>query len=248
MITSVLHFRLSILLGLLFLSNSLLGQSQGNKVLYPTGLGKFKIGVTTIQSLFNKDTTFAWFKILNYSIDSVTGGCDFDTENDSIGYFRETITWSGEFYNGTNDVKIVLMRGYKILNEKLDLVLVFYKNNLVKITTLDFPLISEQWRLKYGKGKIVVETIKTECSRDEIFSLEKKYVTTWGLPNTYNPLATYKIWNSFNYDCEKEPRNYFNIENTQLVKEIKKKSISFYLKQYDVIENKKIKNAQDSEL
>ena len=128
-----------------FLGHSLFSQTKTvPKIKYPspTGFGKFKIGKTTIQELNNTDTTYSWFMQIDNKIDSTSGTgiqySDFGSE------FSNVLIYSGLYYG--KDAKMGLIKEYKIANDKLNLVLIFSKDTLVKVTTANF---TTEIHLKY---------------------------------------------------------------------------------------------------
>jgi hypothetical protein len=241
----ILHFRLFILLGFLFLSNSSFGQAQDNKVLYPTGLGKFKIGITTIQSLPKLDSMYLSFNLIKNVIDSVNNNglksIDFGEE------FRYALDDS-DFYYG-KDVKMGVVKKYNITGVELNLVLVFYKDTLFKITTFDFRRLENKWILKYGKGIQSYGEYPKICFVNGVeFEKKRKHFTTFWENESLGIKGSHYLLVFITDNCEEKVYSDFVIENIRKMEFVKEFSENYKLDVYRETAKKRKKQAIDSEL
>ena len=229
--------------------NSLTSQTKTppqSKKPTPAGFGKFKIGKTSIQELKEIDSTYSWFMKIDNKIDSITGqGLQFSDFGDEFTY---GLIYSGFYYG--NNVKMGLIKDYIISDEKVNLVLLFFKDTLAQITTSNFSTkIREQWELKYGDG-----TLNT---RDKIVKCTTKYgdytetatynTVSWGIPtSTIQAIWEFDIY--FDSKCKKQYMDYFIVKSPNKMKLLEANSTKYVSKILLKIEEKKKKQAIDSDL
>ena len=212
----------------------------------PTGFGKFKIGKTTINELQLPDSTYTWFSEVENKIDTITGN---GIEISDYGYeFSESLIYSGLFYG--KNVKMGLIKEYRIGEEKLNLVLVFYKDTLIQLTTTDFNSeIYEQWKLKYGDGVFAnrKKTIKCTTKFGDYNEFESYSTTSWGTP-TSKILAIWEFDEYYDSKCEKQYMDYFMVYSPSKKKIVESISIKHVSMVIGKVEEKKKQQAINSDL
>ena len=228
--------------------NSLLSQIKTVPLTMPSpaGFGKFKIGKTTIQELNSIDSTYTWFMKMDNTIDSLTGdGIDNSEFADEFAY---ALIYSHSFYGET--AKMGLVKDYKISDEKVNLILVFFKDTLAQITTSNFSIkIKEQWELKYGEGVLKTRNKIVKCtSKYGDYTETSSYNTfSWGSPTS----KIYAIWEFdeyFDSKCEKQYRDYFIVKSTNRMELLEASSTKYVSKILQKVEENKKKQAIDSDL
>jgi hypothetical protein len=211
-----------------------------------SGFGRFKIGKTTINELRDSDSTYSWFLKLENKIDTLSGQgiepSDYDYD------FAVPLIYGGSFY-GTN-IKMGLVKDYHILGKNVNLALVFFKDTLVQLITEDFgDEIQEQWILKYGKG-ILTEKKKTITCTSRIANYtetEFYYSTTWGTP-TSRVIAINEFSEYYNSSCEKVFNNYLIVKSPSKMKKVEAISQKYVISITNKIEEKRKKDATNSDL
>lgn len=211
-----------------------------------SGFGKFKIGKTTIQELKANDTTFSWFLELDNRIDSATGlgiePSDYDYD------FAVPLIYGGSYYG--KNVKMGLVKDYRILEKNVNLALVFYRDTLVQLITEDFgDEIQEQWNLKYGKGVLTERKKSITCTSrfGEYKEMESYYSTTWGLP-TSKVMAIYEFSEYYDSKCEKSYSNYLIVKSPIKMKKVEAISMKYSSTMMNRISEKKKQEANSSDL
>lgn len=231
-----------------FLLDTLFGEGSVNAPIpnTVTGFGKFKIGKTTIQELKGTDTTFSWFLELDNRIDSTTGlgiqPSDYDYD------FAVPLIYGGSFYG--KNVKMGLVKDYRILEKNVNLALVFYRDTLVQLITEDFgDEIQEQWNIKYGKGVLTErkKTITCTSRYGKYQEMESYYTTTWGLP-TSKVMAIYEFSEYYDSKCEKTYNNYLIVKSPIKMKKVEAISIKYSSTMMNRIAEKKKREANSSDL
>lgn len=243
------HLKIVILLGLSCVGISLFSQTKAvppAKKPSPTGFGKFKIGKTTIQELNESDSTYTWFMKIDNKIDTLTGaGIQYSDFGDE---FTNGLIYSGLFYG--KNAKMGLVKEYKINEEKVNLILVFFKDTLAQITTTDFSMeIKEQWVLKYGDGTFSTRNKIVKCtSKYGEYSETETYSTqSWGSP-TSKIQAIWEFDVYFDSKCKKQYMDYFNVNSPNRMKLLEASSTKYVSKIMLKIEDQKKKQAIDSDL
>jgi hypothetical protein len=238
---------LTLLVILLFCSHGLASNSLNPPVSNTiTGFGKFKIGKTTIQELKGTDTTFSWFLELDNRLDSTTGlgiePSDYDYD------FSVPLIYGGTYYG--KNVKMGLVKEYRILEKNVSLALVFYKDTLVQLITEDFgDEIQEQWILKYGKGVLTERKKTITCTSrfGKYNESESYYTTTWGLPSS-KVMAVYEFSEYYDSKCEKTYNNYLIVKSPSKMKKVEAISQKYSLSVINKIAEKKKREANSSDL
>lgn len=249
MISSKTLYKIGALMVLLSIGNSLFSQTKPApqpKKLSPTGFGKFKIGKTTIQELTETDSTYTWFMKIDNKIDTTTGtGIQYSDFGDE---FSTGLIYSGLFYG--KNAKMGLVKDYKINEEAVNLILVFFKDTLAQITTTDFSMeIREQWNLKYGDGLMTSRNKVIKCtSKYGDYSETESYTTvSWGSP-TSKIQAIWEFDIYFDSKCKKQYMDYFIVKSTSRMKSLEASSSKHVSGIQLKIEEKKKKQAIDSDL
>ena len=231
------------------IGNSLFSQSKPApqpKKPSPTGFGKFKIGKTTIQELAETDSTYTWFMKIDNKIDTTTGtGIQYSDFGDE---FSTGLIYSGLFYG--KNAKMGLVKDYKINEDAVNLILVFFKDTLAQITTTDFSMeIKEQWVLKYGDGNFSTRNKIVKCtSKYGDYSETETYSTqSWGSP-TSKIQAIWEFDVYFDSKCKKQYMDYFNVNSPNRMKLLEASSTKYVSKIMQKIEDRKKKEAIDSDL
>ena len=243
------HLRIVILLGLSCVGISLFSQTKAvppAKKPSPTGFGKFKIGKTIIQELNESDSTYTWFMKIDNTIDTLTGD---GIENAQYGAeFTYGLIYSGLFYG--KNAKMGLVKDYKVNEETVNLILVFFKDTLAQITTADFSTdIRKQWELKYGDGTLSTRNKIVKCtSKYGDYSETETYSTvSWGSP-TSKTQATWEFDAYFDSKCKKQYMDYFIVQSPNRMKLLEASSTKHVSKIMQKIEDRKKKQAIDSDL
>ena len=249
MINQMKHLKIVILLGLSCVGISLFSQTKAvppAKKPSPTGFGKFKIGKTTIQELNESDSTYTWFMKIDNKIDTLTGaGIQYSDFGDE---FTNGLIYSGLFYG--KNAKMGLVKEYKINEEKVNLILVFFKDTLAQITTTDFSMeIKEQWLLKYGDGTFSTRNKIVKCtSKYGEYSETETYSTqSWGSP-TSKIQAIWEFDVYFDSKCKKQYMDYFNVNSPNRMKLLEASYTKYVSRIMQKIEDRKKKEAIDSDL
>jgi hypothetical protein len=249
MISSKTLYKIGALLILFSIGNSLFSQSKPApqpKKPSPTGFGKFKIGKTTIQELAETDSTYTWFMKIDNKIDTTTGtGIQYSDFGDE---FSTGLIYSGLFYG--KNAKMGLVKDYKINEDAVNLILVFFKDTLAQITTTDFSMeIKEQWVLKYGDGNFSTRNKIVKCtSKYGDYSETETYSTqSWGSP-TSKIQAIWEFDVYFDSKCKKQYMDYFNVNSPNRMKLLEASSTKYVSKIMQKIEDRKKKEAIDSDL
>ncbi len=238
-----------LILILFCLSHSLMSQSKtvpSTKKPLPTGFGKFKIGKTTIQELNNLDSSYTWFMKINNKIDSLTGAeIEYSLFGDEFTY---GLIYSGIFYG--QEVKMGLVKDYIIADDKANLILLFFKDTLVQITTTEFTsTIRELWNLKYGEGNLKTRTKIITCNSKYGDYTETETYNTFSWESPISKVqAIWEFDTYFDSKCKKQYTNYFQIKNPKRVKLLETSSEKYVSKILQKIEDQKKKQAIDSDL
>ena len=243
------HLKIIILLGFSCVGISLFSQTKAvppTKKPSPTGFGKFKIGKTIIQELNESDSTYTWFMKIDNTIDTLTGD---GIENAQYGAeFTYGLIYSGLFYG--KNAKMGLVKDYKVNEETVNLILVFFKDTLAQITTADFSTdIRKQWELKYGDGTLSTRNKIVKCtSKYGDYSETETYSTvSWGSP-TSKIQATWEFDAYFDSKCKKQYMDYFIVQSPNRMKLLEASSTKHVSKIMQKIEDRKKKQAIDSDL
>ena len=142
------------------------------------------------------------------------------------------------------------VKDYKISDEKVNLILVFFKDTLAQITTSNFSIkIKEQWELKYGEGVLKTRNKIVKCtSKYGDYTETSSYNTfSWGSPTS----KIYAIWEFdeyFDSKCEKQYRDYFIVKSTNRMELLEASSTKYVSKILQKVEENKKKQAIDSDL
>jgi hypothetical protein len=229
--------------------NSVISQSitaSSTKKPLPQGFGKFKIGKTTIQELQETDSTYTWFMKIDNTIDTLTGN---GIDNSQYGEeFTYGLIYSGLFYG--KNAQMGLVKGYKVNEERVNLILVFSKDTLAQITTSEFSMeIREQWVLKYGDGTLSTRNKIVKCtSKYGDYSETETYSTvSWGSP-TSKIQATWEFDVYFDSKCKKQYMDYFIVKSPNRMKLLEASSTKHVSKIVQKIEDRKKRQALDSDL